>query len=350
MTAQDDFGRVWYTRCQVPTASGIALDLGWFAERFARDGAQFGVLQDAPLEISLSHYDHSLRSLFREGGNVPAIVARAEGTPTRLLGLTFIDEGQAIVAHPDRVAAPGDLADARIAVPAFAAKKNASHARAMALGGVEAALSSLGLDLTDVAIVETPRQQTVPPGRLRAELGIKDWPSLHQVAAGEADAAYIKGAAAREAAFALGLQVIVDIDALPIEARVNNGTPRPITVHADLLDQRPEWVLDFLVLTLKASDWAAANPRRTAEIVGQETGATAEHIQRLYGADFHTGLAPTLDAQRMSLFQRQVDRLARHGFIDQAFDVADWAEPELLRRAASRQGSKFQSDLAVQNA
>ncbi|TKT69503.1 ABC transporter substrate-binding protein [Aquamicrobium sp. LC103] len=334
MSLHSAYDEVWYTRCQVPTASGIALDLGWFGERFARDGAQFGVLQDAPLEISLSHYDHSLRTLFREGGNVPAIVAYAEGAPTRLLGLTFIDEGQAIVAHPGRVPAAKDIAGARIAVPAFAIRKNASHARAMALGGLEAALGSLELDPTDVTIVETPPQRTVPPGRLRTELGIKDWPSLHQIADGQADAAYIKGAAAREAAFSLGLHVIVEIDTLPIEARVNNGTPRPITVHAELLEHRPEWVLDFLALTLKAADWAAANPRRTAEIVGQETGATAARIQALYGPQFHIGLAPTLDRQRMSLLQLQVDRLARHGFIDDGFDVTDWAEPKLLETAA----------------
>ena len=336
---EPDLSRVWYTRCQVPTASGIALELGWLKERYARDGASFGVLQDAPLEISLSHYDHSLRSLIREGGNVPAIVTRAEGTPTRLIGLTFIDEGQASVAHPARVPAPERLAGARIAVPSFAERKNASHARAMALGGFETVLASIGLGFSNVEIVETPLQQTVPPGRLRADLSIRNWPSLDQVAGGEADAAYIKGAAAREAALALGLQVVVDIDRLPVGARVNNGTPRPITVHDALLQRRPEWVMDFLALTLKAAAWAAGNGEKTAEIVGLETGASAEQIKKLYGDRFHAGLAPTLDAERLRLLAIQVDRLQRHGFIDRVFDVDEWAEASLLSVAVERAAS-----------
>jgi len=339
MTTQTDFNKVWYTRCNVPTASGIALDLGWLAERYSRDRAGFGILQDAPLEIALAHYDHSLASLIREGGNVPAIVAHADGAPTRLIGLTFIDEGQAIVAHPDRVNGAVDLRGKRIAVPAFAATRNASHSRAMALGGFEAGLASVGLSLGDVSIVETPRVKTVPPGKLRKELGIKDWPSLHQVADGDADASYIKGAAAHEAAQSLGLKVVVDIDALPIEQRVNNGTPRPLTVHAELLERRPEWVIDFLALTLAAADWASANRDEVISILSRETKATSRGVADLYGASFHRNLAPSLSQERLDLFSIQIDRLARHGFIDRAFDVGDWIEPGVFEAAQARASS-----------
>lgn len=336
MTSSFDPDRIWYTRCQVPTASGIALDLGWLAERYARDGASLGILQDAPLEISLSHYNHSLSTLIREGGSVPAIVAYAEGAPTRLIGLTFIDEGQAIVGHRERAALPSDLAGARVAVPAFAARKNASHSRAMALGGFEAALGALGLGLDDVVQVETPLQRTVPPGKLREKLGIANWPSLDQVAHGQADAAYIKGAAARKAALDLGLHVLMELDELPVEARVNNGTPRPITVHEELLQRRPEWVVDFLALTLQGAEWAAANRDGAAKIVGHETGASAQRIKELYGPKFHENLAPSLDAERLRLLSIQIDRLERHDFIARAFDPVRWAEPGLLAAAHDR--------------
>lgn len=322
--------KIWYTRCQVPTASGIALNQGWLADTLAGLDVGLGILQEAPLDIALSHYDHSLPSLIREGGSVPAIVARAEGAPTRLLGLTFIDEGQAIVADPARLQGPKDLRGARIAIPSFAARRNASHARAMALGGFEAAFRHIGLDFGDVTVVETPLSQTVPPGRLRRDLKIKEWPALDQVAAGDADAAYVKGAAAREAAYRLGLSILVDIDALPIRDRVNNGTPRPITVHAELLDRRPEIITRFMTETLRAATWASANQDKIIAVVSKETGASPEFAKSIYGANLEAAITPSLDADRLELLDIQIDRLARHGFIERKPDVAAWAAPEIL--------------------
>ena len=40
-------------------------------------------------------------TLFREGGNLLAIAARAQGAPSRLIGLTWIDEAQSIIVRPD---------------------------------------------------------------------------------------------------------------------------------------------------------------------------------------------------------------------------------------------------------
>ena len=92
---------LWFTRCPVPTASGIAFKLGWLGEEFARDGIRVATLQDA-LQLGRHHYDHELPGLFREGGNVPALAARGAGTPTRLIGLTWIEEWQTITCAPTR--------------------------------------------------------------------------------------------------------------------------------------------------------------------------------------------------------------------------------------------------------
>ncbi|MBF6371122.1 ABC transporter substrate-binding protein, partial [Nocardia puris] len=77
---------------------------------------------------------------------------------------------------------------------------------------------------------------------------------------GRVDAIYVKGARAAEVAAEHGLRVAVDLDATPERRlRVNNGTPRPITVHADLLEHHPEVVVGFLAQSLRAADWAADN-------------------------------------------------------------------------------------------
>jgi hypothetical protein len=73
---------------------------------------------------------------------------------------------------------------------------------------------------------------------------------------GTVDAVYVKGAAAVDAARWLGVVVCIDVDKLPEKRfRVNNGTPRPITVHQDQLNNH----LDLVVQTLRAADWAADN-------------------------------------------------------------------------------------------
>ena len=69
---------LWYTRCPVPTASGIALELGWLAHEFDRLGIRLSSLRDSDAaDVRLAHFSHSLPGLFREGGNIPAIWARA---------------------------------------------------------------------------------------------------------------------------------------------------------------------------------------------------------------------------------------------------------------------------------
>src|ERR1700678_4078184 len=42
----DDPNQIWFTRCPVPTASGLAYKLGWLSDRFAANAVTIGILQD----------------------------------------------------------------------------------------------------------------------------------------------------------------------------------------------------------------------------------------------------------------------------------------------------------------
>lgn len=55
----DPAGTLWYTRCPVPTASGLAHSLGWLGEIAHTHGLDFGVLQDAGPELAARHFDHT---------------------------------------------------------------------------------------------------------------------------------------------------------------------------------------------------------------------------------------------------------------------------------------------------
>src|SRR5580692_3170929 len=111
---------IWFTRCPVPTATGLAYKLGWLDDEFRDDGIRIQTLQDARGDLARHHYDHQLPTLVREGGNLLALPARAQGAPTRLVGLTWIDEWQSILVRPDSgISSAADLRGKRLALPAF---------------------------------------------------------------------------------------------------------------------------------------------------------------------------------------------------------------------------------------
>jgi hypothetical protein len=86
---------IWYTRGPVPNATGLAFKLGWLGKEFERDGVAVKTLQKVGGDLARHHYDHELPTLIRERGNLFAIPANAQGAPTRLIRLTWIDEGRA---------------------------------------------------------------------------------------------------------------------------------------------------------------------------------------------------------------------------------------------------------------
>ncbi|HEX2312877.1 MAG TPA: ABC transporter substrate-binding protein [Thermomonospora sp.] len=327
--------RIWYTRCPVPTASGLAHNLGWLTEEFGSAGISVGVLQDAGPELARHHFDHRLLGLFREGGNVPALAARSEGARTRLVGLTWIEEWQSILVRPDSgITDAAGLLGARVAVPGWAETPAQSFPRAMALHGFKGALSRAGLTLDDVRWVEVPASLSPSVGRDARTLS---WPGLAELAEGIVDAVYVKGARAAEQASEFGAVVAVDLDAHPDpRTRVNNGTPRPITVHEDLLNDHPDLVVRFLTQVLRAADWAAWNPVGVREILARETRSGAGGVAVAYRGDFHRRLHPDLSAERLELLRIQKDFLLDHGFLAGDVDVDAWAEPGPLRLARER--------------
>src|SRR5690606_25762763 len=109
------------------------------------------------------------------------------------------------------------------------------------------ALEYAGLGFHDVELVEVGASGGILGAAPRdGSLG-RLWQGLDLLAAGEVDAVYVKGAAAVDAAKAAGAVVGIDLDALPDRKyRINNGTPRPITVHEDLIENHFDELVRFL--------------------------------------------------------------------------------------------------------
>jgi len=338
---------IWFTRCPVPTATGLAYKLGWLGKAYDKENISVKTLQDNPGELSRHHYDHRLTSLVREGGNILAIAARAQGEKNKLVGLTWIDEWQSILVRPDSgITEARHLKGRRLALPTWSEHPIPAHARGSSIGrgmslhGYKGALAHAGLTFDDVDLVEVDtgrgRRDVTPTGNQGNRSLFNLWP-LQAVADGKADAAYVKGASAVDAARELGLVVGINLDHLPERRfRVNNGTPRPITVHESFIEENFEYLVRFLEQTLRAADWAADHLPEVQKILTSETRGSEEAVLEAYGKEFHKSLHPSLSEDRLALFAQQKKFLWIHGFLERDFNLESWVDRRPLEEARRR--------------
>ena len=338
---------VWVTRCPVPTATAIALNQGWFESAYAAHGYKIQTLQDSrDPNIRAQHFYHDIKTLFREGGNVPAFWSRARNLKhkgndkTAVIGLTWVDEVQLLLARPGSGLTPQSLKGRTLGL------SNAGGAvdiwRAMALRGYRTVLELAGLTYADVTLKDlTAPHITWSADRPRGGT----WSSASEDALlnGEVDVIYAKGAPAIALKEKHGLDVVLDINSLENpRLRINNGTPRPITVHRDLLTDAPELAALYLKVLNGASDWAKTHPDRVAGIVAAETNTSAESVRRGYGLQLASSFDVSLSADRIDAFQNQADFLFGEGLIEAPVNVREWIDTGPLEAALKSPLPQFQ--------
>ncbi|RCG23410.1 ABC transporter substrate-binding protein [Sphaerisporangium album] len=349
---------LWYTRRTEPTATGIAADLGWLDDEFTPEGIAVRAFRETPgLEGRLGR---PLRTLFHESGNVPALWARSRGASTRLIGLTWTETRQVILARPYvTIREPEDLRGRRLGLP-LRLDAPVDVRRASALRGLRNALWAGGLTLNDAHLIDVP-----------ATSGDGAWaPEVEALARGEVDAVYVRGPAAVRAGEARGLPVAIDLGAHPDRrVRVDDGTLKLITVDQLLLDVRPDIVARFLRVVLDAADWAAAYPEQAVLLPGEndspEDNPSGNHasgnrhlpdvtdltdlLAGPYGpadrSDGPPGLKPALSTERLGLLAEQERFLRAHGFLESAVDVHAWADGTAL--ASARAGRRTYQEQTV---
>jgi ABC-type nitrate/sulfonate/bicarbonate transport system substrate-binding protein len=329
----NNISEVWYTRCPVPTPVGLAAQLGYLDEGFRKDGVTLKSIIDSPdRNIRQSHFDHTLDWSFRHGGNVPPIRARSEGRKTRLVGITWTDEFQAIITLPQTgIRTTKDLKGRRFGI-ARRPEGIVDFMRATALKGLVSALSLEGLVLDDVETVDIALSQSI--------LSTQEGPSLfglkrrqaygEEVAAlirGDVDAIYVKGTAGINVANLIGAVQVVEFGFHPdAKIRINSGSPRVLTVDERLADERPDLVARLLGSIFKASAWAEAHPDETRRFVAREAGATEEQVLAANGPDVHRHLGLGLEPELVAAVGHYKDFLHDFGFLAADFDIGDWAD------------------------
>ncbi|RJF86339.1 ABC transporter substrate-binding protein [Oleomonas cavernae] len=336
---------IWYTRCPVPTTSGIAQHFRWIHQEFERHGIKVESIRAAADQaVRNSHYSHTQPASFREGGNVPPIWTRANGQDTVVVGITWVDEEQLILVRPDSdIKTLADLKGRRFGVPKHDTKI-VDIARGQDLRGLLTALDLAGLTPADVEFVNVAGGEF----DLR-EQGERREGRRHGVVeallAGTVDVIYAKGAVSAALVVKHGLHPIIDINANPDPfVRVNAGTPRPITVNRDLAVERPDIVARYLAILLKTAAWAKENPTAVVKAIAAETSSTEEIVRKGYGPELHLHFDVKLTEQYIAALRKQKDYLLEWGFLKEDFDFDGWILPgplELARALAADDAIKI---------
>jgi len=333
MTIRNAVSEIWYTRCPVPTPVGLAVQLGLLEEAFAKEGVTLNSIIDSKdRSIRSSHFDHHLAYSFRHGGNVPPIRARSEGNPTRLVGITWTDEFQAIITLPaSGIKTTKDLVGRRFGI-ARRPPGIVDFMAATALKGLVSALSLEGLSHQQVEIVDIPLADSVLDGREGPQLyGLRNrQPYGAEIAAllrGEVDAIYVKGTGGIAVANLIAAQTVTEFGFHPDpKIRINSGSPRVLTVDERLAEDRPDLVARLLETLQRASAWAEAHPDEVRRFVAREVGASEEVVAAANGPDLHRHLGIGLEPELVEAIGHYKDFLHEWGFLENNFDIDAWVD------------------------
>jgi sulfonate transport system substrate-binding protein len=325
---------LWYSRCGAATASAIAIRKNWLQAEFAKESTVLRSLRDSDdLELQNSHYHHKLSGLFREGGNIPPIWARAQGQDTRVVGITWLDEYQGILARVGSgIRGVEDLAGKRLALPVHG--NLIDFQRGAAEHGFVTALGLAGKTAEDARFIDVP----VPPRSPKQAQRNAYFPEVDALLARKVDAIFVRFARGARLAKDPRLEQVIDLNQQPDPlVRVNNGTPRPITVDRPFLERHPDLVVRYLTVLLKTAAWAETHRAEVLELLRTEAeAATIEDVLASHGASVHRSFVPKLTPEYILGLETQKNFLRDFGYLKADFALSEWIEPGPLREAEQR--------------
>jgi sulfonate transport system substrate-binding protein len=339
---------LWYTRCPVATATGVALEKGLFDAAFAGSGVEFRNIRELGAERMLkTHFDHTLPDSVREGGAIPPIWARSRGADTALLGLTWVRDSLVFLVHADSdIQRFTDLSGRRCSLPRHP-RILTDFMRANTERGFVCALAEHGMTEADVQFVDTVVDEdfkavanpAAGAARQRYESAMFD-AELAALLAGRVDVIFAKnGQGARLLRLHAGkIRPIYDLLDARDEDHIINGNPRIVTISRNTLNEAPEIAIRYAQGLLRGAAWAAAHKRETTEIWAAEMGLEVADVANTYRGDYHQTVWPSLsDAMRHRL-RVQIAFLRARGYLEAGLDIEAWAAPEILAQAYAREG------------
>ncbi len=345
-----DWSEVWFTNCPMVSANNVDQELGWCREEYKKIGVDYAYFRSSSLNNFYPHYIHNLDNLIRFGGLYPPIHVHADMRRTVLLGATQVYEGGVLMVRArDDIFRVEELKGKRIGLTKSLNTIKTDWWRIQEHAGIELMLRIHGMTMDDIELVEFPypddwydkAEMLQVPMNNPSELWLRrdhkhDFafrPLEKALLAGKVDAIYNQSGPLQQLSEATGqIKSIEDLSRYPDWTMQMANCPAVITCTDVMANEHPELVIAYMKAMIKVGRWSNDHKRAAAEILNKQTFyLDAEHT---YRGIKDVDMVPSLSAQNLESIKIGKDFMLGHGYIQNDFDVDEWARPEFLEQAA----------------
>jgi len=345
-----DWKEVYYTNCPLVSASNVDQELGWTREEYKKIGVNYQFLRAVRGNDWYPHYIHNLDNLIRFGGLFPPVHVHADIRKTRLLGMTHAphEGGCMLVRSRDDIYLMNELKGKKIGLSKSLNTIKNDWWRIQEEQGIELMLRLNGMTRDDVEIVEFPyaddwydKPEMLDPMENPSELWLKRdhkydlafRPLETALETGLVDAIYTQSKPFQHLQEATGkFKAIEDLSRYPDWTLQVANIPAVITCSDVMAKEHPELVVTFMKGMIKVGRWANEHKRAAAAILDKQTFYL--NVEDTYRGIEHIDMVPNLSPQNMVAVEIGKDFMLSHGYINNDFDVGEWAAPEFLEQAA----------------
>jgi ABC-type nitrate/sulfonate/bicarbonate transport system substrate-binding protein len=344
-----DWNEFYYTNCPLISASNVDQELGWVKEELKKIGIAYKYLRSTRENDWYPHYVHNLDNLMRYGGCFPAIHVQADIRRTRLLGTTHVYEGGCmLVRSRDPIYRMTDLKGKKIGITQSQNVIKNDWWRVQEEQGIELMLMLNNMTRDDVQIVDFPypddwydKPEMLTPMENPSELWLKR-DHKHDLAFrpletallnGTVDAIYTQSKVFQHIQEQTGkMKAIENLANYPDWTLQGANVPATCTVSEVACQEHPELVVALMKGLIKVGRWANEHKHAAAAILNKQTYYL--DVEDTYRGILDVDMVPSLSPYNLEALQINKDFMLSHGYIENDFDVFEWAAPEFLEQAA----------------
>jgi ABC-type nitrate/sulfonate/bicarbonate transport system substrate-binding protein len=345
-----DWKEFYYTNCPLVSASNVDQEIGWVREELKKIGVAYKFLRSTTENDWYPHYVHNLDNLMRFGGCFPAIHVNADIRRTRLIGTTHVYEGGCMLVRArDQIYGMKDLKGKRVGLTRSLNVIKNDWWRVQEEQGIELMLMLNDMTRDDVEIVEFPypddwydKPEMLTPMDNPSELWLKRdhkhdlafRPLESALLEGKVDAIYTQSAVFQHLQEQTGkMKVIENLANYPDWTLQGANVPATCTVTDVACREHPEVVVALLKALIKVGHWSNRHKHAAAAILDKQTYYL--DVEDTYRNIRDVDMVPSLSPYNLEALALNKDFMLRHGYIENDFDVNEWAAPEFLEKAAA---------------
>jgi ABC-type nitrate/sulfonate/bicarbonate transport system substrate-binding protein len=345
-----DWSEFYYTNCPLVSASNVDQEIGWVREELKKIGVAYKFLRSTTENDWYPHYVHNLDNLMRFGGCFPAIHVNADIRRTRLIGTTHVYEGGCMLVRArDPIYRMKDLRGKRIGLTKSLNVIKNDWWRVQEEQGIELMLMLNDMTRSDVEIVEFPypddwydKPEMLAPMENPSELWLKRdhkhdlafRPLETSLLEGKVDAIYTQTGPFQHLQEQTGqIKAIENLANYPDWTLQGANVPATCTVSDVACKEHPEVIVALLKALIKVGRWANEHKHAAAAILDKQTYYL--DVEDTYRNILTVDMVPNLSPYNLQALSINKDFMLSHGYIENDFDVNEWAAPEFLEKAAA---------------